>query len=336
MIRRRADHAAPTVASTDNLRVWFPIRKGFLRRTVAHVKAVDGVSLAIREGQTVGVVGKSGSGKTTLGLAILRLIRSQGPIVYCGRAIDGLTSKAMRPLRREMQIVFQDPYGSLSPRMSVAEIVEEGLIAQGTKLNAAERRRVVERALADTGLDPSTLDRYPHEFSGGQRQRIAIARAMALDPRFVVLDEPTSALDMSIQAQIVDLLRELQRRRNLAYLFISHDLRVVRALASEIIVMRRGKVVESGEARTVFSAPQNDYTRALFAAAFANEATLDASSASERLPRNAACASSPSGRRWPDRRGASRQATRRMGPRRALSYGANPHPRPLSRRRGER
>ena len=242
-----ADHAAPMVASTDNLRVWFPIRKGFLRRTVAHVKAVDGVSLAIREGQTVGVVGESGSGKTTLGLAILRLIRSEGPIVYCGRAIDGLTSKAMRPLRREMQIVFQDPYGSLSPRMSVAEIVEEGLIAQGTKMNAAERRRVVERALADTGLDPSTLDRYPHEFSGGQRQRIAIARAMALDPRFVVLDEPTSALDMSIQAQIVDLLRELQRRRNLAYLFISHDLRVVRALASEIIVMRRGKVVESGK-----------------------------------------------------------------------------------------
>jgi microcin C transport system ATP-binding protein len=272
----RADQAATTIASADNLRVWFPIRKGFLRRTVAHVKAVDGVSLAIREGQTVGVVGESGSGKTTLGLAILRLIRSQGPIVYCGRAIDGLTSKAMRPLRREMQIVFQDPYGSLSPRMSVAEIVEEGLIAQGTKMNAAERRRIAERALADTGLDPSTLDRYPHEFSGGQRQRIAIARAMALDPRFVVLDEPTSALDMSIQAQIVDLLRELQRRRNLAYLFISHDLRVVRALASEIIVMRRGKVVESGDARTVFGAPQNDYTRALFAAAFANEATLDA------------------------------------------------------------
>src|SRR5580704_6180897 len=263
-----ADHAAPTVASTDNLRVWFPIRKGFLRRTVAYVKAVDGVSLTIREGQTVGVVGESGSGKTTLGLAILRLIRSQGPIAYCGRAIEGLNSKAMRPLRREMQVVFQDPYGSLSPRMSVAEIVEEGLIAQRTRMSVAER------ALGDTGLDPSTLDRYPHEFSGGQRQRIAIARAMALDPRFVVLDEPTSALDMSIQAQIVDLLRELQRRRNLTYLFISHDLRVVRALASEIIVMRRGKVVESGDARTVFSAPQNDYTRALFAAAFANEATL--------------------------------------------------------------
>src|SRR5208337_3207658 len=268
--------ASPTMASAEDLKVWFPIRKGFLRRTVGPVKAVDGVSLAVREGQTVGVVGESGSGKTTLGLAMLRLIRSEGPIAYCGRAIDGLNSKAMRPLRREMQVVFQDPYGSLSPRMSVVEIVEEGLIAQRTRMSAAERRRVAERALGDTGLDPGTLDRYPHEFSGGQRQRIAIARAIALDPRFVVLDEPTSALDMSIQAQIVDLLRDLQRRRNLAYLFISHDLRVVRALASDIIVMRRGKVVESGEARDVFGAPQNDYTRALFAAAFANEATLDA------------------------------------------------------------
>ena len=270
----RGDASAPTIASADNLKVWFPIRRGLFRRTVGHVKAVDGVSLAVREGQTVGVVGESGSGKTTLGQAMLRLIRSEGPIAYCGRPIDGLNAKAMRPLRRDMQIVFQDPFGSLSPRMSVAEIVEEGLIAQGAKLNAAERRRIAERALADTGLDPSTLDRYPHEFSGGQRQRIAIARAMALDPKFVVLDEPTSALDMSIQAQIVDLLRDLQKRRNLAYLFISHDLKVVRALASEIIVMRRGKVVESGEAKAVFAAPQSDYTRALFAAAFANEATL--------------------------------------------------------------
>ncbi len=268
------DLSARTIASAENLRVWFPIRRGFLRRTVGHVKAVDGVTVHVREGQTVGVVGESGSGKTTLGHAILRLIRSEGPIAYCGRSIDGLNAKAMRPLRREMQVVFQDPYGSLSPRMSVAEIVEEGLIAQGTKLSAAERRRVVERALADTGLDPSTLDRYPHEFSGGQRQRIAIARAMALDPKFVVLDEPTSALDMTIQAQIVDLLRDLQKRRNLAYLFISHDLRVVRALASEIIVMRRGKVVESGAAKAVFASPQSDYTRALFAAAFSNEATL--------------------------------------------------------------
>ena len=266
------DRAAPAIASTENLRVWFPIKRGLMRRTVDHVKAVDGVSLELREGETVGVVGESGSGKTTLGLAILRLIRSQGPIAFCGQRIDGLDSKAMRPLRRKMQIVFQDPFGSLSPRMSVAEIVEEGLIAQGTKLNAAERRRVVEDALADTGLDVTTLDRYPHEFSGGQRQRIAIARAMALDPRFVVLDEPTSALDVSIQAQIVDLLRDLQRRRKLAYLFISHDLKVVRALASEIIVMRQGRVVESGEAARVFSSPREDYTRALFAAAFANEA----------------------------------------------------------------
>jgi len=268
------DTSAPTIASAENLKVWFPIKRGLFRRTVGYVKAVDGVTLSVREGQTVGVVGESGSGKTTLGHAMLRLIRSEGPIAYCGRPIDGLNSKAMRPLRREMQIVFQDPFGSLSPRMSVAEIVEEGLIAQGTKLNAAERRRIAEQALADTGLDPSTLDRYPHEFSGGQRQRIAIARAMALDPKFVVLDEPTSALDMSIQAQIVDLLRDLQKRRKLAYLFISHDLKVVRALASEIIVMRRGKVVESGEAKAVFAAPQSDYTRALFAAAFSNEATL--------------------------------------------------------------
>ena len=268
------DPSAPTIASTENLRVWFPIRRGFFRRTVGHVKAVDGVSLEVREGETVGVVGESGSGKTTLGLAMLRLIRSEGPIAYCGRSIQGLNARAMRPLRRDMQVVFQDPFGSLSPRMSVAEIVEEGLIAQGTKLSAAERRRVAERALSDTGLDPSTLDRYPHEFSGGQRQRIAIARAMALDPKFVVLDEPTSALDMSIQAQIVDLLRDLQKRRQLAYLFISHDLKVVRALASEIIVMRRGKVVESGDARAVFGSPQSDYTKALFAAAFSNEATL--------------------------------------------------------------
>ena len=245
---------------------------GFLRRTVGHVKAVDGVSLTVREGETVGVVGESGSGKTTLGLAILRLIRSKGTILYCGRGIDGLSVAQMRPLRRDMQIVFQDPYGSLSPRMSVAEIVEEGLIAQKTRLNAAERREAVARALRDTGLDPATMDRYPHEFSGGQRQRIAIARAMALDPKFVVLDEPTSALDMSVQAQIVDLLRDLQKRRSLAYLFISHDLKVVRALASEIIVMRRGEVVESGPAREIFAAPRSDYTKALFAAAFAIEA----------------------------------------------------------------
>jgi microcin C transport system ATP-binding protein len=268
----RADSSAETILSADNIRVWFPIRKGLLRRTVAHVKAVDGVSINVREGQTVGVVGESGSGKTTLGLAILRLIRSNGPIVYCGRAIEGLSVKQMRPLRRDMQIVFQDPFGSLSPRLSVAEIVEEGLLAQKSPMNKSQRRAAVARALADTGLDPDTMDRYPHEFSGGQRQRIAIARAMALDPKFVVLDEPTSALDMSVQAQIVDLLRDLQKRRALAYLFISHDLKVVRALASDILVMRRGKVVESGVARDVFANPRENYTKALFSAAFSIEA----------------------------------------------------------------
>jgi microcin C transport system ATP-binding protein len=266
------DAAAPAVVEADAVKVWFPIRRGLLRRTVGHVKAVDGVSVVVREGQTVGVVGESGSGKTTLGLAILRLIRSQGPIVYCGKRIDGLDFGEMRPLRRDIQIVFQDPFGSLSPRLSIAQIVEEGLLAQKTKLTAEQRRALIARALADTGLDPATMDRYPHEFSGGQRQRVAIARAMALDPKFVVLDEPTSALDMSVQAQIVDLLRDLQRRRSLAYLFISHDLKVVRALASEIIVMRHGRVVESGSAARIFAAPQSDYTKALFAAAFNVEA----------------------------------------------------------------
>ncbi|MGD1015757.1 MAG: ABC transporter ATP-binding protein [Roseiarcus sp.] len=266
------DRSARPIVAADDVKVWFPIKRGLLRRTVGHVKAVDGVSLTVREGETVGVVGESGSGKTTLGLAILRLIRSKGAIFYCGRGIDGLSVAQMRPLRRHMQIVFQDPFGSLSPRLSVAEIVEEGLIAQKTRLGSAERREAVARALADTGLDPATLDRYPHEFSGGQRQRIAIARAIALDPKFIVLDEPTSALDMSVQAQIVDLLRDLQKRRSLAYLFISHDLKVVRALASEIVVMRRGEVVEAGPARRIFAAPRNDYTKALFAAAFAIEA----------------------------------------------------------------
>ncbi|HXW18984.1 MAG TPA: ABC transporter ATP-binding protein [Roseiarcus sp.] len=266
------NEGAPAIVEANDVKVWFPIKRGFLRRTVGHVRAVDGVSITVREGQTVGVVGESGSGKSTLGLAILRLIRSEGTIVYCGRRIDALRSRAMRPLRRDMQIVFQDPYGSLSPRLSVAEIVEEGLIVQRKRMSAAERREAVARALADTGLDPAAMDRYPHEFSGGQRQRIAIARAMALDPKFIVLDEPTSALDMSVQAQIVDLLRELQRRRSLAYLFISHDLKVVRALASHILVMRQGKVVESGAAEAIFAAPRSDYTRALFAAAFNIEA----------------------------------------------------------------
>ncbi len=270
-----ADASATSILEAGDLKVWFPIRRGFLRRTVGHVKAVDGISLQVREGQTVGVVGESGSGKTTLGLAILRLIRSEGPVSYLGRRIDGLDSKALRPLRRDMQVVFQDPYGSLSPRLSVAEIVEEGLTVQ-RRLPYTERREIVARALADTGLDPATMDRYPHEFSGGQRQRIAIARAMVLDPKFVVLDEPTSALDMSVQAQIVDLLRDLQVRRGLAYLFISHDLKVVRALATEIVVMRAGRVVESGPAADVFAAPRTEYTRALFAAAFDMKASQDA------------------------------------------------------------
>jgi microcin C transport system ATP-binding protein len=266
------DDTARTIVSADNLRVWFPIKRGFMRRTIGHVKAVDGVSINVREGQTVGVVGESGSGKTTLGLALLRLIRSQGPIAYLGQRIDGFDSTQMRPLRRNLQIVFQDPYGSLSPRMSVAEIVEEGLLVQQRSLTWEARREIVARALADTGLDPSAMDRYPHEFSGGQRQRIAIARAMALEPEFVVLDEPTSALDMSVQAQIVDLLRDLQKRRRLAYMFISHDLKVVRALATDLIVMRHGKVVESGPAARIFAEPQSEYTRALFAAAFKIEA----------------------------------------------------------------
>ncbi|WP_131118977.1 ABC transporter ATP-binding protein [Lichenihabitans psoromatis] len=262
------DLAAKTVVSADDIKVWFPIKRGFLRKTVGYVKAVDGISLTIREGETVGVVGESGSGKTTLGLAILRLIRSEGRIAYLGSRIDGLDRQAMRPLRRDIQVVFQDPYGSLSPRLSVAEIVEEGLLIQNSALSYAARRDIVAQALADTGLDPASMDRYPHEFSGGQRQRIAIARAMVLNPKFVVLDEPTSALDMSVQAQIVDLLRDLQRKRGLAYLFISHDLKVVRALAAEIIVMRQGRIVEAGPAVDIFRDPQTDYTKALFAAAF--------------------------------------------------------------------
>jgi microcin C transport system ATP-binding protein len=259
---------APVVVKTDDLKVWFPIRRGVLRKTVGHIKAVDGVSIAVRKGETLGIVGESGSGKTTLGLAILRLISSDGPIVFMGEELQGLKFKEMRPHRRDMQIVFQDPYGSLSPRMSVADIIEEGLWVHQPRLSAAEREERVVRALTDVGLDPETRSRYPHEFSGGQRQRIAVARAIVLEPTFVVLDEPTSALDMLIQCQIVDLLRDLQKRRNLTYLFISHDLRVVAALASRLIVMRGGKVVEEGPAAQLFKAPQSDYTRALFAAAF--------------------------------------------------------------------
>ena len=250
------------------LKVWFPIRAGLLRRTTSHVKAVDGVSLRVRAGETVGVVGESGSGKTTLGLALLRLTGCEGPIVFLGQSIAGLPPAAMRPIRRDMQVVFQDPYGSLSPRMTVADIVAEGLVVQGAVKTRAERLAVVSKALTDVGLDPATMNRYPHEFSGGQRQRIAIARAIVLEPKFVVLDEPTSALDRSVQAQIVTLLRELQRERGLAYLFISHDLKVVRALANYVLVMQNGRVVEEGPAEDIFAAPKTAYTQALFAAAF--------------------------------------------------------------------
>ncbi|MBA4790994.1 MAG: ABC transporter ATP-binding protein [Rhizobiales bacterium] len=264
---------APVVVASQDLKVHFPIKRGILRRTVGHVKAVDGVSVSIHQGETLGVVGESGSGKTTLGLALLRLISSQGPILFLGQRIDGLKSAGMRPLRRDMQVVFQDPYGALSPRMSVEDIVGEGLGIHQGKLSPEEREARVIAALTDVGLDPESRHRYPHEFSGGQRQRISIARAMALEPSFVVLDEPTSALDMLVQAQIVDLLRSLQKRRNLTYMFISHDLRVVSALASRILVMRHGKVVEEGPARDVFEHPREDYTKALFAAAFNLEAS---------------------------------------------------------------
>jgi microcin C transport system ATP-binding protein len=259
---------APVMLETDDLKVWFPIKRGVLRKVVGHIKAVDGISIELRKGETLGVVGESGSGKTTLGLAILRLIASDGPIVFMGNELQGLRFKEMRPFRRDMQIVFQDPYGSLSPRLSVAEIIKEGLNVHQRDTPESQRDERVIQALKDVGLDPNTRFRFPHEFSGGQRQRIAVARAVVLEPTFVVLDEPTSALDMLIQAQMVDLLRDLQKRRNLTYLFISHDLRVVAALASRLVVMRHGKVVEAGNAADLFKNPQTDYTRALLAAAF--------------------------------------------------------------------
>ena len=263
---------APEVIATDGLKVWFPLKRGVLQRVVDHVKAVDGVSASVREGQTLGVVGESGSGKTTLGLALLRLLSSEGAIRFEGQRVDGWPGKALRPLRKAMQIVFQDPFGSLSPRLSVGEIVEEGLLVHGLAGDRATRRARITQALEEVGLDPATQDRYPHEFSGGQRQRISIARALALQPRLLILDEPTSALDVSVQAQIVDLLRELQRRYRLAYVFISHDLRVVRALANHLLVMKNGRVVEAGPARRVFDDPQHPYTQALLAAALNLEA----------------------------------------------------------------
>ena len=266
-----ADPAAPEILRLDDLKVHFPIRRGLMRRTVGHVKAVDGVSIALREGHTIGLVGESGSGKTTLGLALLKLERSEGGIRFDGRDLQGLSQRELRPLRREMQIVFQDPFSSLSPRMSVGEIIGEGLEVHGIG-TPQERTAMIEQVLHEVGLDPASRDRYPHEFSGGQRQRISIARALVLKPRLIVLDEPTSALDMSVQAQIVDLLRDLQQKYKLAYLFISHDLKVVRALADEVVVLRHGKVVERGPAKQIFEAPQTPYTQALIAAAFNLEA----------------------------------------------------------------
>ncbi len=263
-----ADPAAPVLLEARALRVWFALRRGLLRRVKGHLKAVDGVSLSVRAGSTLGIVGESGSGKTTLGLALLRLTAAEGEIRFAGRDIAALSQRQLRPLRREMQIVFQDPFSSLSPRLSVAQIVEEGLKVHQLAPGAAERRRVILEALAEVGLDPAAADRYPHEFSGGQRQRVAIARALVLKPRMVVLDEPTSALDLSVQAQIVDLLRDLQARHGLAYVFISHDLRVIRALAHQIMVMKDGRIVEAGPAEQIMTEPRHPYTRALMAAAF--------------------------------------------------------------------
>ena len=267
-----SDASKPVVMQGDDIKVWFPIKAGLMRKVVDHVKAVDGIDITLRAGQTVGVVGESGSGKTTLGLALSRLIASEGRISFIGQSIDSYSYEMMKPLRNRLQVVFQDPYGSLSPRMSVGEIVAEGLKVHERQLSADERDTRVAQALEEVGLDPATRWRYPHEFSGGQRQRIAIARAMVLKPRFVMLDEPTSALDMSVQAQVVDLLRDLQARHELAYLFISHDLKVVKALANDVIVMRNGKVVESGPAAEIFADPQQEYTKALLAAAFNIEA----------------------------------------------------------------
>ncbi len=258
---------AETIAETEDVRIWFPIQRGLLKRTVGHIKAVNAATLQVRAGETVGVVGESGSGKTTLALAIMRLQRSEGRIAFMGKRLDDLSERQMRPLRSDMQIVFQDPYGSLSPRMTVAQIIAEGLGVHGVE-PGRDKRQMVAEIMVEVGLDPATMDRYPHEFSGGQRQRIAIARALILRPRLIVLDEPTSALDMTVQVQIVDLLRELQSKYGLAYIFISHDLKVVRALSHKVMVMKQGDVVEAGDAADIFDNPQTDYTKALMKAAF--------------------------------------------------------------------
>ncbi|WP_237708080.1 ABC transporter ATP-binding protein [Oceanicola sp. S124] len=257
---------APVVLETDALRIWFPIRQGLMKRTVGHVRAVNDATLTLRAGETLGIVGESGSGKTTLALALMRLIGSEGQVRFAGQDIHALSTADLRSLRKDMQIVFQDPFGSLSPRMTAEQIIAEGLSVHRTESKVPVRQQVAE-VMAEVGLDPAMMDRYPHEFSGGQRQRIAIARAMILRPRLVVLDEPTSALDMTVQVQIVDLLRRLQQKYGLAYLFISHDLKVVRAMSHRVMVMRHGDVVEEGTAEQVFDAPQAAYTKELFAAA---------------------------------------------------------------------
>lgn len=267
-----AQNDAPQILAADDLKVWFPIQKGFIRRTVGHVKAVDGIKLSLKRGQTLGVVGESGSGKSTLARALLRLERSSGAIRFKDQNIHDLDSRHVRPLRKEMQIVFQDPFGSLSPRMSVAQIIGEGLHVHGLAKTDEDRRALVADVLNEVGLSADLMDRYPHEFSGGQRQRISIARALVLKPELIALDEPTSALDVSVQAQIVELLRDLQKKYNLTYLFISHDLKVVRALAHHVMVMQKGRVVEQGVADKIFDDPKEAYTQALMRAAFNIEA----------------------------------------------------------------
>ncbi len=266
-----AGNAAPLLEARD-VRVHFAIRRGVLRRPVGYIKAVDGVSVTVHEGETVGLVGESGSGKTTMGFAALRMQRASGRIAFAGTDLIALDKRSLRRLRARMQVVFQDPFGSLSPRMSVGDIVAEGLLVHEPGLSHAERMARAAAELEEVGLPADAVDRYPHEFSGGQRQRVAIARAMVLKPRFVVLDEPTSALDMSVQAQIVDLLRRLQQHYGLGYLFISHDLKVVRALAHRIVVLRHGTIVEQGDAEQIFARPREPYTRALLSAAFDLEA----------------------------------------------------------------
>jgi microcin C transport system ATP-binding protein len=261
------DSDAMPILTAADMKVWFPIKRGVFRRTVDHVKAVDGINISIRPGQTMGIVGESGSGKTTLGLALLRLLQSQGHVAFGGRALNDMSEKEIRPLRRDMQIVFQDPYGSLSPRLSVLQIIEEGLLVHFPEMTSAVREEKVMSVMQEVGLSPELRHRYPHEFSGGQRQRIAIARVMVLKPKLVILDEPTSALDMSVQAQIVDLLRDLQQKNNLAYIFISHDLRVVKAMSHQVVVMKNGKIVEAGTTAQVFDHPKESYTRALISAA---------------------------------------------------------------------